>query len=56
MGLNITEFIGVGPYKEEDKIKEPLTDKIGQMVDKYLRSLDITDKDLKKIKPKKKVK
>ena len=56
MGLNITEFIPVGPYKEEDIIKEPITDKIGQMVDKYLKTLNISEEDLKKIKPKKKVK
>ena len=53
MGLNITEFIPVGPYKKEDIIKEPITDKIGQMVDKYLKTLNISEEDLKKIKPKK---
>jgi len=56
MGLNITEFIPVGPYKEEDIIKEPITDKIGQMVDKYLKTLNISEEDLKRIKPKKQTK
>ena len=48
MNLNITEFIPVGPFKESDLDKEPLLDKIKKLV-----VPDITDKDLKKIKPKK---
>ena len=42
--------------KEEDIIKEPITDKIGQMVDKYLKTLNISEEDLKRIKPKKQTK
>ena len=48
MGLNITEFIPVGPYKSEDVDQESILDKI-----KKLLPTDISEEDLKKIKPKK---
>jgi hypothetical protein len=51
MGLNITEFIPVGPYKSQDVDQESILDKI-----KKLLPQDISEEDLKKIKPKKKVK
>jgi hypothetical protein len=48
MGLNITEFIPVGPYKSEDVDQESILDKIKKLLPK-----DISEEDLKKIKPKK---
>jgi hypothetical protein len=51
MGLNITEFIPVGPYKSEDVDQESILDKIKKLLPK-----EISEEDLKKIKPKKKVK
>jgi len=48
MGLNITEFIPVGPYKSEDVDQESILDKIKKLLPK-----NISEEDLKKIKPKK---
>ena len=48
MGLNITEFIPVGPFKPEDVDQESILDKI-----KKLLPQDVSEEDLKKIKPKK---
>ena len=48
MGLNITEFIPVGPYKSEDVDQESILDKIKKLLPK-----DISEEDLKTIRPKK---
>ena len=48
MGLNITEFIPVGPYKKEDVDQEPLMDRIKKLI-----QFEISESELKKIKPKK---
>ena len=48
MGLNFTEFLPVGPYKKEDVDQEPLMDKIKKLI-----QFEISESELKKIKPKK---
>jgi len=48
MGLNFTEFLPVGPYKKEDVDQEPLMDKLKKLI-----QFEISEQELKKIKPKK---
>ena len=51
MSLNPTEFIPLGPYKEEDLPKESIIKKIKEKIKK---SGQIEEEELKRIKPKKK--
>ena len=51
MNLNPTEFIPLGPYKEEDLPKEGI---IKTIKEKIKKSGQIKEEELKRIKPKKK--
>jgi len=51
MSLNPTEFIPVGPYKEEDLPKKSIIEKV---TEKIKKASQIEEEELKRIKPKKK--